>query len=228
MKRISKFINIPCQLFDTNSLSILAKWVLIAVDSVYDGNPQGVRIGVQTIAGMTNLPSNTVKDILNELYEYGALEVTLVDGAKYIKPLMYKPEYAKIGDKVSLGDSPRDTEQYDWDEIQAKWSEYCPTLPEIARWTPQRKRKLRSALKSADLTLHDLYKCFRIIGSTAFLNGTSNQFKAHFDWCISKSQNLSKIYEGFYSKSYQEQCDYAVIMGHKTSMQKDSSDNFYR
>lgn len=215
-------------MYDTPDLSVLSKWVLLAIDSIYDGNPQGIFVGIQTIASMTNLKQKEVKEALNELYEHQAIEVTLIDGDKFIKPLLYKTEYKKAGERMSIGDTPADTEQFDWDEISEKWAEYCPTLPVINRWTPQRKNKVRSVLKNARLTIQDLYKCFRIIGCTPFLNGTSNQFKATFDWCTSKSQNISKIYEGFYSKSYQEKRDYAMIMNNKVEVQNESPTDLFR
>lgn len=228
MKRICKFLTIPTALYDTPDLSVLSKWVLIAIDSAYDGG-QGVAIGVQGLSSITNMPVKTVKECLTELYEHGAVEVVVCDGQKFLKPLMYRSSYPKVGEKPVIGDKPQDVQSLPYDEVAEKWAEFCTTLPKITRWSPQRKSKLRSALKQAGLTVEDLYKVFRIIACTPFLNGSSNQFSAHFDWVISKSANLQKIYEGFYSKSYQEKRDYDLIMNNQSTMMSDNSDtDFYR
>lgn len=228
MKRICKYLTIPTSFFDTPDISVLSKWCLIALDSVYDGG-QGVAIGVQGLSSLTNLPSKTVKECLNELYERGAVEVIVCDGQKFWKPLMYRESYPKSGKKVVIGDKPTDASPLPYDEIADKWAEICVTLPKITRWSPQRKNKLRSALKQAGLSIEDLYKVFRIIACTPFLSGASNQFSAHFDWVISKSVTLQKIYEGFYSKSYQEKRDYERIMnGGEVNNKQSVTEDFYR
>lgn len=226
MKRICKYLTIPATLFDNPDLSILSKWVLIAIDSVYDGG-QGVAIGVQGLSSLTNLPSKTVKECLTELYEHGAVEVIVCDGQKFWKPLMYRDSYPKAGQKVVIGDKPTDASPLPYDEIADKWAEICVTLPKITRWSPQRKNKLRSALKQAGLSVEDLYKVFRIIACTPFLNGEGD-FKAHFDWIVSKSTNLQKVYEGFYCRSYQEKRDYELIMNGGEVNKKQDEGDFYK
>ncbi len=229
MKRQIKFLTIPLSLWEHTDLSVFEKHVLIDIDSVCS-SPEGVAIGPQAIAGMCGLPTKTIKETLNSLHQKGAIEVNIDEnGAKLLKPLLYRERYLKTEDKVVIGDSPQDIEQFNWEEIQQQWAKHCTMLPPIARWTPQRKRKLKSVLKSADLTIQDLYKCFRIIGCTPFLNGTSNDFKANFMWLISKAETVSKIYEGFYSRSYQEKRDYDIIMGNVADTSATSEhDDFYR
>lgn len=226
-KRQIKNIVVPIHLWEHPDLTIQEKHILIDIDSLCNST-EGVSVGTQMLANLSGLNQKEVKSTLNELYLKGALELYInEDGTKTIKPLLYKERYIKQGDKVVIGDSPKDMEQYDWEEIQAKWSEYCPTLPPVKRFSPLRKRKLRAALKSAELTVSDLYKCFQIIGCTPFLNGGVS-FSAHFDWVISKAQNLQKIYEGFYAHTVQEKKDYEDIMNDRKISQQSEEESFYR
>ena len=135
-------------------------------------------------------------------------------------PLLYKSRYIPMGQPIPDGEKPSPANSIDYDDVQVKWSEICHTLPPIQRFTPQRKRKLKAALNQAGLTVADLYKCFLIIASTAFLNG-SGEFAAHFDWVVKKSENLQKIYEGFYARSPQEKRDYEAIMKGDTPRKTD-------
>lgn len=212
MKQPLRFMTIPKSFWDNESLSIVAKWVAITIDSYVD-NPWGVAMSVRTIHSLTNIPTQDVKNALQELFNKGALEVNINEGEKKFRPLLYESEYSlSKKDKLNVeGEKPNHANSIDYDDVQAKWSEICHTLPPIQRFTPQRKRKLKAALNQAGLTVADLYKCFRIIASTAFLNG-SGEFAAHFDWVVKKSENLQKIYEGFYARSPQEKRDYEAIM----------------
>lgn len=227
-KRQIKNIVVPIHLWEHPDLTIQEKHILIDIDTLCE-SAEGVSVGVQMLANLSGLNQKEVKSTLNELYLKGALEVRIDDnGSKILKPLLYKERYLKQESAPILGDSPRDIEQFDWEDIQAKWIEYCPTLPPIKRFTPQRKSKLKSVLKSADLTLNNLYQCFQIIGCTPFLNGTDNTFKAHFDWVISKPITLTKIFEGFYAHSYQEKRDYEAIINNKPITNQTEEESFYR
>lgn len=212
MKQPLRFMTAPKLFWDNESLSIVAKWVAITIDSYVD-NPLGVAMSVRTIHSLTNIPTQDIKNALQELFDKGALEINVSEGEKMFLPLLYKSEYPLSGkDKMDIdGNKPSPSNSIDYDEVQAKWAESCPTLPPITRWTPQRKRKLKAALNQAGLTVGDLFKCFRIIASTPFLNG-AGEFAAHFDWVVKKSENLQKIYEGFYARSPQEKRDYENIM----------------
>lgn len=227
MKRLVKNISIPIQLWEHGDLTILEKWVLLAIDMYADEN--GSPIGIQSLSTETGLSSKEVKAILKSLFEKKAIQVSVDEnGQKRMLPLLFKERYLKSNDRLELeGIKPEPTINIDYDEVAQKWNEYCPMLPPIQRWTPARKSRLRSCLKQADISVDNLYKVFRIIGCTAFLNGQNDQFKATFDWVIQKSQNISKIYEGFYARSYQEKKDYENIIkgGDVNQTQEDS---FYR
>lgn len=230
MKKISKFIVIPCSLFDSIDLGIAAKWVLIAIDSIYDENPQGICIGVQAIASIANLKQKEVKDALNELIEHGALEVNLIDGATYLKPLMYKESYKKVEQAVTIGDKPKDiAATLDYAYIAQQWNEICSVLPNITIMTPRRKTKTRTTMKSCDCSTEDLVKAFRLVASSRFLTGSNNsQWTATYDWLIKSPDNLQKVLDGQYHKDYSERLDYTAIMNGGTAKKKDDKDDIYR
>lgn len=226
-KRHAKHIVIPISLWESADLTIQEKHLLIDIDSICD-SADGVAAGIQTLATLSGLTQKEVKLALNELHNKGAIETSIgPDGEKLIKPFLYKDRYKKRGEKTLFGDKPTDVETLPYDDIMEQWNAICKTLPPLTRWTPRRKNKLRSALKNAALSVDDLYKCFRIIAATPFLSGESNQFKATLDWCCSKSQNLSKIYEGFYSKSFAEKQSYDAIMSGDNIDNKED-DDYYR
>lgn len=226
MKRQIKYLSIPISIWTHPDLTVFERVVLIEIDSYSDS--KGCACGVQTLASSIGLPAKTIKDALKSLQSKGALEVRIDDdGAKRMFAYLYKERYVENPHAVVLGDKPSDASPIPYDEIAGKWAEICASLPKITRWSPQRKNKLRTALKQAGLNVDDLYKVFRIIACTPFLSGESNQFAAHFDWIISKSANLQKIYEGFYCKSYQEKRDYESIMnGGGVNQSRD--DDYYR
>lgn len=227
-KRQIRFITVPLSVWESADLTIAEKHLLIDIDSICD-SAVGVAVGPQALASLSGMTQKDVKRTLNELFLKGAIDISVdADGAKRIKPLLYKERYVKRGEKTVFGDKPTDTETLPYDEIMEQWNNICMTLPPLTRWTPQRKNKLRSALKNAALTVEDLYKCFRIISATPFLSGESNQFKATFDWATAKSTNLSKIYEGFYCKSFAEKRAYDTIMNGGELTQPKNEDNYYR
>ena len=230
MKKQSKFTVIPNTFWATPDLSIEAKWVAISIDS-FCNKPQGVVIGVTALSSDTNLSVKQVREALKELQTKGALDVNIGEnGEQQLKVYLYKEYYKSRGEKVIIGDKPTDAAPLPYEEIMEKWNEYCPMLPKLTRMTPQRKNKLRSSLKPAELSVEDLYKIFRIVGSCEFLNGSSNQFKSNFDWVTAKSTTLTKIYEGFYARSYKEKRDYDAIMNGTSVNQRNanSTDDFYR
>ena len=210
MKKEARFVNIPISLWENQDLSWTAKIVLMEIDS-YPRTELGVNVrsgAVATALGMTKKECDTA---LKELFDKGAIQVNLEEGQRLLMPLLYKSRYIPTGQPIPDGEKPSPANSIDYDDVQAKWSEICHTLPPIQRFTPQRKRKLKAALNQAGLTVADLYKCFRIIASTPFLDG-AGEFAAHFDWVVKKSENLQKIYEGFYARSPQEKRDYEAIM----------------
>lgn len=210
MKRDNRYITIPTSFWENTDLSLTAKVVLIEIDS-YPRSELGVNVRSGAVATALGITKKECDNALKELFDKGALQVNISEGQKLLLPLIYKERYIPTGQPIPDGEKPSPANSIDYDDVQAKWSEICHTLPPIQRFTPQRKRKLKAALNQAGLTVADLYKCFRIIGSTAFLNG-SGEFAAHFDWVVKKSENLQKIYEGFYARSPQEKRDYEAIM----------------
>lgn len=210
MKREARFINFPTTLWSNTDLSWIAKIVLMEIDS-YPRTELGVNVRSGAVATALGITKKECDNALKELFDKGALQVNISEGQKLLLPLIYKERYIPTGQPIPEGEKPSPANSIDYDDVQAKWSEICHTLPQIQRFTPQRKRKLKAALNQSGLTIPDLYKCFRIIASTAFLNG-SGEFAAHFDWVVKKSENLQKIYEGFYARSPQEKRDYEAIM----------------
>lgn len=210
MKKEARFICIPTSLWENQDLSWTAKIVLMEIDS-YPRTELGVNVRSGAVATALGITKKECDNALKELFDKGAIQVNLEEGQRLLMPLLYKSRYIPTGQPIPDGEKPSPANSIDYDEVQAKWGEICHTLPPIQRFTPQRKRKLKAALNQAGLTVADLYKCFRIIASTAFLNG-SGEFAAHFDWVVKKSENLQKIYEGFYARSPQEKRDYEAIM----------------
>ena len=219
MKKEARFVNVPISLWENQDLSWMAKIVLMEIDS-YPRTELGVNVRSGAVATALGITKKECDTALKELFDKGAIQVNIDEGQKLLLPLVYKDRYIATGLPMPEGEKPTTANSIDYDEVQTKWAEICHTLPPIQRFTPQRKRKLKAALNQAGLTVADLYKCFRIIASTAFLNG-SGEFAAHFDWVVKKSENLQKIYEGFYARSPQEKRDYEAIMKGEVSRKTD-------
>lgn len=221
MKRDNRYITIPTSFWENTDLSLTAKVVLIEIDS-YPRSELGVNVRSGAVATALGITKKECDNALKELFDKGAIQVNISEGQKLLLPLIYKERYIPTGQPIPEGEKPSPANSIDYDDVQAKWSEICHTLPPIQRFTPQRKRKLKAALNQSGLTIPDLYKCFRVIASTAFLNG-SGEFAAHFDWVVKKSENLQKIYEGFYARSPQEKRDYEAIMKGEEMRKADES-----
>lgn len=226
MKREARFVNVPTSLWSNTDLSWTAKIVLMEIDS-YPRTELGVNVRSGAVANALGMTKKECDNALKELFDKGAIQVNIDEGQKLLLPLIYKDRYIATGQPIPEGNKPSTANSIDFDEVQAKWTEICPMLSPIQRFTPQRKRKLKACLNQAGLTVADLYKCFRIIACTPFLNG-SGEFKAIFDWVTKTSTNLQKIYEGFYARSPQEKRDYENIMrGNETSPTKENSNDSY-
>lgn len=226
MKRSIRYLTVPLHVWCHADLSVFEKVVLIELDSYSDGN--GCACGVQTISSAIGLPVKTIKETLKSLQSKGAIEVRIDgDGQKRVLPLLWKERYLENSNTIVMGDKPTDIAPLPYEEIAEKWAESCPHLPPIIRWSPQSKNKLRSVMKNVGLNLEQLYKCFKIVGTTQFLNGTGD-FKATFRWLTSKSDNLQKVYEGFYSRSYAEKSSYEAIMHGGDANQQSETDDYYR
>lgn len=228
MKKEARFLCWPMTLWENQDLSWLAKIVLMEIDS-YPRTELGVNIRSGAVATALGITKKECDNALKELFDKGAIQINLEEGQKLLVPLLYKSRYISTGQPIPEGEKPSLANSINFDEVQSKWAEICPMLPPIQRWTPQRKRKVKAALNQAQLTVADLYKCFRIIASVAFLNGSSDQFKADFDWLIKKSENTDKVFRGYYSRSAQEKQDYERIMkGEETTTKAPAVDDFYR
>lgn len=214
-------------LYSTPDLSINAKWVLISLDSI---TPQGgyVGIGVQGLSSMTNLPSKAVKEALTELHEHGAIEVSIKDGQKLLKALLYKDRYVSSGERVAFGDKPSDAEPIDYQAIIDAWNEHCDRLPKVERLTPKRKLKTRTTLKGAGCTEADLIKAIRLVSASAFLNGSKTEWSATYDWLVKNPENLTKVLEGNYHKDYSERRMYEAIMHGGEVNQQSQTEDYYR
>lgn len=226
MKREARFICWPTALWENQDLSWMAKIVLMEIDS-YPRSELGVNVRAGAVATALGITRKECDNALKELFDKGAIQVNIDEGQKLLLPLIYKDRYVAAGQPIPEGDKPSTSNSIDYDEVARQWSEICPMLPPIQRWTPQRKRKLKACLNQAELTVGDLYKCMKIIAVTPFLNGTGG-FAAHFDWVIQKSQNLQKVYEGFYSRSISEKNDYERIMKGEEIGAKNGFDNYYQ
>lgn len=229
MKRDNRYITIPTSLWENQDLSWMAKIVLMEIDS-YPRSELGVNVRAGAVATALGITKKECDNALKELFDKGAIQVNIDEGQKLLLPLLYKERYVATGQPIPEGDKPSTANSIDYEEVAKQWAEICPMLPPIQRWTPQRKRKLKACLNQAELTVGDMYKIFKIIASTPFLSGSSNQFKAHFDWLTQKAEHASKVYEGFYSRSYQEQQVYDKIMkGEDVTVKKDdSNDNYWQ
>lgn len=228
MKKEARFINIPTSLWENQDLSWTAKIVLMEIDS-YPRSELGVNVRAGAVATALGITKKECDTALKELFDKGAVQVNIDDGQKLLLPLIYKDRYLATGQIIPEGEKPSNTNSIDYDEVAKQWAEICPMLPPINRFTPQRKRKLKACLNQAELTYGDLIKCFRVISVTPFLNGTGG-FAAHFDWVIQKSQNLQKIYEGFYSRSISEKNEYERIMRGEdvTAKNNDSNEDYWQ
>lgn len=226
-KRQAKHIVIPVSLWESADLTIQEKHLLIDIDSICD-SADGVVAGVQALASLSGLTQKDVKGALNELYLKGAIDISVdADGAKKIKPYLYKERYIKRGEKVVIGDKPTDAETIDYDRIQKTWNTVCPDFPKLDRFTMRRKQKTRTCLKGASATESDMIKVIKLVAASSFLNGKRTDWQCTYDWIIKSPDNFTKIFEGQYHKDYAEKQAYDAIMrGGDVTQPKE--DDYYR
>lgn len=229
MKRQIRHIVVPLSLWETADLSIQEKHLLIDIDSICD-SADGVVAGVQALASLSGMTQKEVKATLNELYLKGAIDISVdADGAKKIKPFLYKERYIRRGDKVVIGDKPTDTDPIDYDAIQETWNTVCAELPKLDRFTLRRKQKTRSCLKGASASEADMIKVIKLVATSSFLNGQKTDWQCTYDWIIKSPDNFTKIFEGQYHKDYNERMYYEGIMrGLGVDLNKKEDDNYYR
>jgi hypothetical protein len=137
------------------------------------------------------------------------------DGEVRTLALLYKDDYALDGQKKDITTKSTPRQNYDYDYIQEQWNTINPNLPQMSRFTPKRKKQLRTCLSENGVSVETLIKAFKIVSISDFLNGRSasnRNWRASVDWIIKKAENLDKILSGVYCNSYQEKCDYRTIM----------------
>lgn len=221
-------MTVPKSFWDNEQLSVVAKFIAITIDSYVD-NPHGTSMGIRAIQTATNLSAKEVKDAMTELYEHGAMEVTVCDGQKFWKPLLYRDSYYKSCEKPVIGDKPTDSEIIDYAYIQEQWNTICNMLPKLENMTPRRKTKTRTCLKGVGASVADLVKVFRLIATSAFLNGSkSSEWQCSYDWIIKSPDNFTKIIEGQYHKDYGERRAYETIMQGGEVNRQSTEDEFYK
>lgn len=228
MKRETRFINIPTSLWENQDLSWMAKIVLMEIDS-YPRSELGVNVRAGAVATALGITKKECDNALKELFDKGAVQVNLDEGQKLLLPLIYKDRYIATGLSMPEGEKPSTTSSIDYDEVAKQWAESCPTLPPITRWTPQRKRKLRSCMNQGDITIGDLYKIFKLVGSSSFLTGkTQVDWRCSFDWLIKSAANATKVYEGAYHNRGNEKFDYERIMRGGDMSASNEFDDYYQ
>jgi hypothetical protein len=229
MKRENRYIAIPMSLWENQDLTWLEKVVLIEIDS-YPRSELGVNVRSGALATALEITKKECDATLRSLFDKGAVQVNIDEGQKLILPLVYKSEYRPTNQpKVIEGEKPETLSSIDYDDVSKKWAESCPTLPPITRWTPQRKRKLKSCMNQGELTIGDLYKIFKLVGSSSFLCGNANtDWRCTFDWLIKSAANATKVYEGAYHNRDNEKYLYDKIMsGEDVLVKKDDGNEDY-
>lgn len=95
---------------------------------------------------------------------------------------------------------------YDFDEIKAKWEEVNPTLSSIRCFNEKRKKALRTLLKNNNATIDDLYKVFEIISICSFCQGNNDRkWTATLDWVLNDTKGcFNRLLEGSYAFSESE------------------------
>ena len=218
----------PLSLFASEELSSNEKIVLMTID-ILCPDSAGVAVGVQGIASVCGMSQKDCRQALKSLYDKGAIETIIgEEGERRIIAKIYKESYHKGSKSPELdGVLPKNQDQIDYDYIQEQWNAICENLPKIIRWTPARKRKLRSAMNGAGISTPELIKVFKIVSTIDFMSGHNDRkWTASIDW-ISKSESITKILEGQYSKSYEERKAYELIMT-GGDIKQSVEDSFYR
>ena len=228
MKKEARFINIPTSLWENQDLSWMAKIVLMEIDS-YPRSELGVNVRAGAVATALGITKKECDNALKELFDKGAVQVNIDEGQKLLLPLIYKERYIATGQPIHEGDKPSTSNSIDYDDVAKKWAESCPTLPPITRWTPQRKRKLKSCMNQGGLSIGDVYKIFKLVGSSSFLCGSSNaDWRCTFDWLIKSAANATKVYEGAYHNRGNEKLDYERIMRGEDMSASNEFDGYYQ
>lgn len=212
MRRIVTHIAIPVTLWEAP-----IPWVEKAVLTELSTYPSagGVSVQVGALATALNITKNECRQAIKNLHKRHALDVVFdEDGRQRYVPHLYNEDF-RIDESREVADcKPKETVNIDYDEVVRMWAQTNPALPQISRFTPQRKRKLRSLLRNTAASIEDVYRAFRIVAVSGFLqNGTDGQWKATYDWLIDHPDKFIKVLEGGYTSAPSERAEYERIMG---------------
>ena len=197
MKKEARFICMPTSLWENQDLSWMAKIVLMEIDS-YPRSELGVNVRAGAVATALGITKKECDNALKELFDKGGIQINIDEGQKLLLPLIYKERYVVTGQPIPEGEKPSNANSIDYEEVAKQWTEICPMLPPIQRFTPQRKRKLKACLNQAGLTVADMYKAFELVCTSEFLNGSKSEWRCSFDWLVKNAYNLTKVCEGNY------------------------------
>lgn len=198
------------------------------IDS-YPRTELGVNVRSGAVATALGITKKECDNALKELFDKGGIQINIDEGQKLLLPLIFKERFVAAGKQIPEGEKPSPASSIDYDEVAKQWKKSCPTLPAITRWTPQRKRKLKSCMNQGDLTVGDMYKIFKLVGTSSFLLGnTQTDWRCTFDWLIKSAANATKVYEGAYHNRGNEKLVYDRIMKGEDAVSKDEFDDYYR
>lgn len=77
------------------------------------------------------------------------------------------------------------------------YHQLCPSLPKVAKLTPERERAIKARLK--EFSHDEFITAFKKAEASAFLKGANGGWKANFDF-IMRAGSMVKILEGQYDK----------------------------
>lgn len=84
------------------------------------------------------------------------------------------------------------------DQIVNEFNTVCKELPKVKKISPQRRKKVKTRLKS--FTVQEIYQAFNVASYSSFLNGHNDSgWKATFDWFFENDSNITKVLEGNYN-----------------------------
>jgi hypothetical protein len=226
MKILPKGIFFPIGLLQSPQLTWTEKAAMAIIDAAAD-DPLGARVSPVTLSHEMNITQKEAKEVLNSLSRKGAVEASVdEDGETRLLALLYKESYDTDEDKKDIIKENHERHDYDYDEIQRQWNQNNPNLPQMARLTPKRKRQIRNVLTQNALSVDALYKAFRIISVSDFLQGKNqSKWQATADWLFKKTENIEKVLAGNYCSSpYEKQCYASIMSGEDTKFVTEEED----
>lgn len=187
------------------SIDYICKWTNLSRPSVI------ATLKALTECGYLNKEEKVVNNI--KVCYYTTNYDDIVGGSKETLPVVKK---FNRGSKETLPniDNNNDNDKslsnknnnYNFDEINAKWEDINPTLPSIRAFSEKRKKALRTLLKNNNATIDDLYKVFEIISVCSFCQGNNDRkWTATLDWVLNDTKGcFNRLLEGAYAFSDKE------------------------